>query len=146
MIYDLKINSKEAKEKFNDYISRGIVIELNNLTKRSIHQNSYLHVVITYFAMELGYTLKESKIFLKKECPFIDDEVKTSEMNTKEIQKHKCIIDAMDREDMARLWRFAKSGHPYFVNDSELYKHFVKCFKELGGMSPEISKRIGWEE
>jgi hypothetical protein len=53
-------------------------------------------------------------------------------------------IDAMDAEDMARLQRFAPTGHPIFRNDLPLYARFAARFKELGGMTPELSKRIGW--
>jgi hypothetical protein len=64
-------------------------------------------------------------------------------MTDEEIQKHKDDIDKMDREAMCRLWRFAPPGHPYFVTGTEVYEHFDKRFKELGGFSPEISKKIG---
>ena len=56
----------------------------------------------------------------------------------------KAKIDAMSQEDMARLWRFAPAGHPYFVSGSELSEYFAKVFKEKGGMTPAVSKRIGW--
>jgi hypothetical protein len=65
-------------------------------------------------------------------------------MTPEEIQQHKAAIDKMSREEMARLWRFAAAGHPYFVR-GEVSDHFEKRFKELGGFSPEISKEIGWE-
>lgn len=67
-------------------------------------------------------------------------------MSPEEIEAEKKKIDNMSREDMCRLWRFAPSGHPYFINDTELQKHFDERFKELGGFSPSISKKIGWEE
>jgi hypothetical protein len=47
----------------------------------------------------------------------------------------------MSQEEMARLWRFAPSGHPVFSNDLPLFGRF----EELGGMTPEISKKIGWK-
>ena len=53
-------------------------------------------------------------------------------------------IDAMSHEDMARLQRFAPSGHPFFRSDLPLYRQFLARFESLGGMTPAISKRIGW--
>jgi hypothetical protein len=47
--------------------------------------------------------------------------------------------------EMARLIRFAPAGHPYFT-DGETYRFFMKEFQEKGGMTPEISKEIGWEK
>lgn len=55
-------------------------------------------------------------------------------------------IDNMSHEELARLRRFAPSGHPVFNTDYPLYEYFEKRFNELGGMTPEISKKIGWEK
>ena len=38
---------------------------------RSISQNAYLHVVITLYSIEFGYTLNESKTDLKRLCEFM---------------------------------------------------------------------------
>lgn len=65
-------------------------------------------------------------------------------MEEKEIEEHKKKIDKMTQTDMARLWRFAPSGHPYFRNDLPLSDYFGTRFKELGGFTPSISKEIGW--
>ena len=62
-------------------------------------------------------------------------------MTSEELEQHKKDIDAMTQEDMARLWRFAPGGHPYFVNDTELWRYFNSKFK---GFTPELSKKIGW--
>lgn len=44
----------------------------------------------------------------------------------------------MSRCEMARLWRIAPLGHPYF-SDPELYDAYVRrFFGELGGFNPEV--------
>lgn len=53
-------------------------------------------------------------------------------------------INNMSHEDMARLWRFAPSGHLYFDETLPYVKHFMKRYNKFGGMSSSISKRIGW--
>ena len=53
----------------------------------------------------------------------------------------KAQIDVMSREEMARRWRFAPVGDPMF--QGEVGDYFAERFKELGGMSPGISKKIG---
>ncbi len=63
-------------------------------------------------------------------------------MEEKEIVEHKKKIDAMNQTEMARLWRFAPSGHIYF--SVELGEYFEKRFKALGFFTPAISKEIGW--
>ena len=50
----------------------------------------------------------------------------------------------MSQIEMARLWRFAPSGHLYFGGDKELSEYFENRFRALGFFTPEISKQIGW--
>jgi len=66
-------------------------------------------------------------------------------MTEQEIAKHKADIDNLSHIDMARLWRFtpSSSGHPYF-NDKTLFDYFQTKYQEKGGMTPSISKAIGW--
>lgn len=56
----------------------------------------------------------------------------------------KAKIDGMTRVEMASRWRFAPIGDPLFQGESGVY--FAQRFKELDGMSPEISKHIGWDK
>lgn len=66
-------------------------------------------------------------------------------MKAEEIEKHKQLIDKMSVLEMAALWRFAPSGHKYFRRDEpEIGEYFSRRFHELGGMTPAISKIIGW--
>lgn len=51
-------------------------------------------------------------------------------------------INAMSRVEMARLWRFAPSGHPYFDKTLPYFEVFDARFKKLGGFSPAISKAL----
>ena len=74
MKFDLR-NSLELN-KFNTYSDKlkesNSKVELKKLgAKRSISINSYLHVCISLFAIEYGYTLAEAKTMLKRECDFM---------------------------------------------------------------------------
>lgn len=53
-------------------------------------------------------------------------------------------INAMTQIQMARLHRFAPTGHMYFDSTKPYNAVFKKRFAELGGMTPTISKIIGW--
>lgn len=66
----------------------------------------------------------------------------STEPDPKEVEK----INAMSREEMACLWRFARPGHPYFDSREPYFAIFEARFKALGGFSPEISKAIGWDK
>ena len=64
-------------------------------------------------------------------------------------QQRKMVRDIGDltQIDCARLQRFAPLGHPYFRSDLPMVtKSFSARFKAVGGMTPEISKLIGWEK
>ena len=65
-------------------------------------------------------------------------------MTDKEIKKHEDKINNMTQFEMARLWRFAPSGHIYFDTNFPFFELFETRFGELGGMTTEISKRLGW--
>lgn len=51
-------------------------------------------------------------------------------------------IEAMDHEEMCRLWRFADTGCPAFF--PPLWERFKHRYDAFGGMTVEMSKRIGW--
>jgi len=63
-------------------------------------------------------------------------------MTEKEINEWKLKIDKMSRFEMCRLWRFAPIGSPLFDKTTPVYNHFKIRFDQLGGFTPEISKRL----
>lgn len=95
MIYDLKkdIDIKSFVLKTEHFIDKGFIVELKKKQKaRTINQNSYLHVLINLYAIEIGLTINEAKTDIKKACPFGSYQkngntylVETSKMDTKEL-------------------------------------------------------------
>lgn len=67
-------------------------------------------------------------------------------MTEEEIEEWKKKIDKMAQVEMAGLWRFAPPGDPLFDATTPLASYFNNRFQELGGMTPEISKIIGWKK
>ena len=63
-------------------------------------------------------------------------------MKEKTLEELKREIDALDQYEMCRLWRFAPAGHPYFQGDVGTY--FTLKLREKGGMTPDISKSLGF--
>jgi len=49
----------------------------------------------------------------------------------------------MTHEEMAWEWRFSVIGNILFNRDEPYYDIFYKRFMEFGGMTPEMSKKIG---
>ena len=71
MIYDLKlaIDRQRAEKRFIQLMKECTKIELKKKVKRSVSQNSYLHLLIGFFALETGYTTTEAKQIYKEQTP-----------------------------------------------------------------------------
>ena len=72
----MKLKLPSQLDKFNFQVDQlrkytGIVEVKKCLKKRTSLQNAYLHVLITLFAIETGYTLNEMKVYLKRGCAFM---------------------------------------------------------------------------
>lgn len=64
MIYNLKnpIELSKFKERNDKLIKSGATVELTEKKpNRTLPQNNYLHLILTYFAITCGYTLEETK-------------------------------------------------------------------------------------
>ena len=74
MLLDLSktIDKKKFKEYGDFLLNKEHQVQLQKIiSKRTIQQNKYLHVCITLFAIEFGYTLDEAKTLLKRSCDFM---------------------------------------------------------------------------
>jgi len=63
--YDLsKLIDRDRDDKRTEALKKkGALVELKSLEKRSLSQNAYLHLILSWFALEFGY----SKRFVKLE-------------------------------------------------------------------------------
>lgn len=63
-------DKSKAVEYFRRLLTKDCIVELKECKpKRSNAQNSYLHVILGYFACEYGCSLEEAKVdFYKREC------------------------------------------------------------------------------
>jgi hypothetical protein len=50
-------------------------------------------------------------------------------------------VERADREQLARWYRFLPSGET--AADQKIMKRIAERFEKLGGMNPELSKKIG---
>lgn len=67
------------------------------------------------------------------------------EYSEQEIQEWKKKIDGYSADDCLSLQRFAPAGHPVFRSDLPLYDYFKEHFDKLGGITPQLSKTVGWK-
>lgn len=68
MIYDLskEIDRQRAQGRFDTLLEEKTVITLTKKAKRTLRQNSYLHLILAWFSIETGYTASESKQMYKR--------------------------------------------------------------------------------
>jgi hypothetical protein len=74
MKYDLtkETEIKRLKRKLEFLLEKGAKVDLKEVRKtRTVSQNAYLHVVITLYGIEYGYTIEEAKTYLKRTCDFM---------------------------------------------------------------------------
>ena len=68
MLYNLQseIDIQHAKKRLDVLIKKGCIAELKEKKPRSGQSNRYLHLLLSWFGLELGYTLNEAKQIYKK--------------------------------------------------------------------------------
>lgn len=109
MIYNPEnpLHKKQAIEKLKYFFSKGKRFELKaKHERRSISQNSYLHLILTWFGIETGYTLDEVKqdVFKKHVNPEIFYEGEKEGFIT--IQKWRSTSDLQTSELTIAIERF----------------------------------------
>ena len=95
MLYDFKkdFDIEMYKKRSKELIDKKAIIELKEKrAKRTLSQNSYLHVCIAMYAIYVGETLNRTKTDLKRECSFMVEIYKgkkylisSADLNTKEL-------------------------------------------------------------
>lgn len=102
MRYDTsnRIEREQAETRFKYLLSKEKTIEVKEVRKtRSVSQNAYLHLVLSAFGLEYGYTLDEVKQYIFKEhinsdlfyngekhgLVVVKDWRSTADLNTKEM-------------------------------------------------------------
>lgn len=71
MMYDLSnpVDVQNFKERCGKLLERASMIELTEKKPRSLNSNSYLHVILEYFASQTGNTMEDVKqIYYKQIC------------------------------------------------------------------------------
>lgn len=137
MIHDLSIqfDREKARVRLEKMIESKKVIDLKEKRKkRTISQNSYLHVLFGLYGIETGHTIDEAKTVLKRECPFMiyskDGQKflkKTSELSKDECQYFiEWIIEfaAIDGMDLPSSESYIENQF-YFEKELDSNKKFL---------------------
>lgn len=74
MRYNLadETEQKQAVDYLKQLIEKKVQVRISRIVRRrSLSQNSYLHLLLSYFGQHFGYTLEEAKILYKQLNPSI---------------------------------------------------------------------------
>ena len=119
MKYDLSIRSdlNNFNTKVEYYINKGVKVELKAIKpRRTIKQNNYCHVLFALFGIEVGLTLDESKVFVKRSCPFM-----TYEKNKIKFLKKTSKLDTHEMTDFIDWFRTWSSKQGIYLPTAEEY-------------------------
>ena len=139
MIYKTSnpIEADKARLRLDKLIEKGAKVDMTEKRgNRTLQQNNYLHLLLSYYGLEIGYTLEEMKEIFKRDiCPSIFKYNKgnhtfyrsTAELNTLEMTKaiehlkeHAEIhgYPLPDAEDQDRM--------DWLINQLETYNNYMR--------------------
>lgn len=120
MLLDLsnKLDREKAKAYINKLFMDNSKIELKKIgQKRSLKINAYLHICLTLYAIEFGYTIEEAKTFFKRKCDFMIYE-KNGEKYLRKTSK----LDNAECSKFVEFIRNFASQQGCYIPDAEEYK------------------------
>jgi len=89
---DKEIDIQRSERRFKALLVKRGIIELKEVKHRSISQWGYLHLILTWFGMETGYTLEEAKLIYKR----INKEIYTYTKNGDLFYRSSADLDSAD--------------------------------------------------
>ena len=130
MILDLSndLDKKKFREYGNKLFSEGRKVEIKELKgKRTIKQNSYLHICITLYAIHFGEILEDAKSDLKQNCPFM-----ICKRNGQERTKRTRDLDTKELTDFIEWIRnYAGQNGCYIPTSEEYLTNYNQIEKEI---------------
>jgi hypothetical protein len=120
MKFDLAIefDVNKATAYFNKLVKDKAKIDLIRfMEKRTIQQNKYLHVCLTIFGNEFGYTLAESKTLLKRQAGLFYIK------NNDKFLKSTADLDTQELTQFIDFIRTTAEEHGCYIPTAEEYKN-----------------------
>lgn len=132
MLLDLtkQFEINKAETKLQQLIKKGAKIELTEKkAMRSVKQNSYLHAILTIFAVEYGETIEYTKqtifkatvnadLFIYERTNKITGEIREALLSSKDISKDEMIIA------IEKFRKFASENGIYIMDAEEFKQNY----------------------
>lgn len=140
MIYEL--SNEYDLEKFKDKVQKLIeskkTVELKAKNpKRSLRQNSYLHLILGWFACNYGCSVEEAKLdFFKRKC---NKDIFEKERSNAKGQRIRYLISTSDL-DSGQMTLSIERFRNWSANEAELYLPAPDDLRYLQYVEKEIEK------
>jgi hypothetical protein len=134
MIYHLPKDTDKFKAAFDKLIEYAGRVELKKLfPKRSLNQNNYLHLILSHFGIEFGYTLNEVKQIYKD----VNSEIYSYQKNEKTFYRSSAEPDTKEMTQSIEKFRdYSAENGCYLPAPDE--QHFLDHIRN------EIEKHKQW--
>lgn len=125
-----EIDQKRAKVYFDKLMQKGNKIELKKFAEgRTVSQHKYLHICLTMFGQETGYTCDEAKELFTDMLPELMIYEKngrkfrrsTSDLSKEEIS---VLIDKIRNESLRELGLYIPDSEEYLIHKFEIEKQY----------------------
>lgn len=138
MVYDLKdtLDRESFTTRVNYLISKQATVELTKKTQRTLSQSAYCHVVIAYFALQIGYSPQEVKDLYFKETVNPDIFVRTRQDKILGVERKYLRSTAdISKEEMSvaidRFLSWASKTAGIYIPSAEEHKAVVRMQYEV---------------
>lgn len=125
MKYNLanSIEKHKAITRFQKLLEDNKKIELKEVKpRRTLSQNAYLHVCITLYAIEFGFTVEEAKTQLKRLCDFMRYEKEDNNGKKIVFLKQTSIMTTDEIGQFIDWIRTHSAKHGCYIPTAEQYK------------------------
>lgn len=113
-----QLDLNKANLYFEKLINNGWSFDLTKvMPARTIPLNSYLHVCLSLYSIEFGYTLEESKTYFKRRCAFM-----VYEKNGEKFLKKTSKLDNNECLDFISFIRNSSAKEGLYIPDPDEYK------------------------
>lgn len=130
MIYDLKTQKEKFLVKVANLLEKQATIELIEKNYKTVQQNRYLHLIITWFAIENGYEIEfvKQEYYKKLSNPEIFVVKRWDKFTQKDIDYIRSITDVTKEEmtlsiERFRIWAAQNGTYLPESNEREFLKH-----------------------
>ena len=126
MIYNLAVDldRERFKKRVNALFAKKVMVELQDISRRTYKQNSYLHLIISYFASQIGEKADVVKQVIYKQIVNKDMFVRFRD-NVQYLRSVKDLTSDEMNMSITRLKLYCSENGVYIPHEGE--EEYIRC-------------------